>query len=338
MRGIDTYISELLFEHDCVILPGFGGFLTNYSGARIHPIKHSFQPPARTVVFNANLTTNDGLLIEYISRRENIPYQDAALKVNAFASDILQRIKNGKNQSFRNIGQFSMGKDDNIMFDPDLECNYLEDAFGLPSFVSPAIRRESVRQRLEKQLTPTPTAPKEEKKRNLRPVAAWAAGIAIPVAAAVLMYFYNPAFFSGLGQSYASFVPAITLKPAQPQSGQSTTYHSGMEDFRRVPEKAAAIEAEPEPESIPEAVPEVAPAPPVKKYQVVVGAFSEEQNAHEYVQELRSRNYQAGIIGTSANGLIRVSISGFDKKKEALSMLREVRQTENPSAWLLIIR
>ncbi|MCK5765559.1 MAG: SPOR domain-containing protein, partial [Bacteroidales bacterium] len=71
MTGIDRYISELLFDHDCVILPGVGGFLTNYSGARIHPIRHSFQPAARTLVFNANLRTNDGLLIDYVSRAQS---------------------------------------------------------------------------------------------------------------------------------------------------------------------------------------------------------------------------------------------------------------------------
>ena len=42
---IEEHISELLFEHDCVIVPDFGGFVCNYAPARIDPVKHLFEPP-----------------------------------------------------------------------------------------------------------------------------------------------------------------------------------------------------------------------------------------------------------------------------------------------------
>ncbi len=339
MTGIDKYISELLFEHDCVILPGFGGFLTNYSGARIHPIRHSFHPPSRTVVFNANLKTNDGLLTDYLSRTQKISYQEASLAVNKYAAKCLEDLKAGENIEFLNIGTCRMGRENNIIFEPDTTANYLTDAFGLPSFVSPAIRRETVRQRLEKQLTPRPTAPVEKKKRNLRPVIGWAAGIAIPIAAAVLIYMYSPNITEGFGNSYASFVPTIKFKPSEPAGNASKgTKDAAFSEFRVVPEKVAETTPEPEPLMIPEAKPEVSVAKSVKKYQIVVGAFSQESNAAGYVDELQSKNYNASIIGTSKNGLIRVSISGFDSKNDALNMLREVRASENPSAWLLVIR
>src|SRR5210317_2359065 len=120
MTGIDRYISELLFDHDCVILPGFGGFITNYSGARIHPIKHNFYPPSRTVVFNANLRTSDGLLTNHISRSENISYQEATQVVNEFAAQSLEDLNNGATLTLKNIGACRMGKENNIIFDPDL--------------------------------------------------------------------------------------------------------------------------------------------------------------------------------------------------------------------------
>ncbi len=70
----------------------------------------------------------------------------------------------------------------------------------------------------------------------------------------------------------------------------------------------------------------------------MVGAFSIEANAKKYVSELRSREFQAAIIGLSSTGLYRVSISGKDAKKDALSMLAQVRREENPSAWLRIVK
>ncbi|MCK7538158.1 MAG: hypothetical protein MZV63_48000 [Marinilabiliales bacterium] len=34
-RDISGYIREMLFRHDCVIIPGFGAFIGNYFLARI---------------------------------------------------------------------------------------------------------------------------------------------------------------------------------------------------------------------------------------------------------------------------------------------------------------
>jgi cell division septation protein DedD len=330
MTGIDRYISELLFDHDCVILPGVGGFLTNYSGARIHPVRHSFQPASRTVVFNARLRTNDGLLIDHVSRSESIPYQQAALKVNEYAADCIRKLESGEEVILKNIGTCRMGREHNIVFDPDTSNNYLADAFGLPTFVSPAIKRETVRQRLEKQLGQPTSGDDERKKRKPVPIINWAAGLALPITAALLLYMYAPDLFNGPGKSYASFVPGITLEPAEavkiPVNDKTAVYKG----FRNIPEKAEEaqpVKAPPQPE----------PAT-VKKYQVIVGAFARESNAEKYVEELRNRNYRAAIIGQSSSGLTRVSISGFDLRKDALQMLSKVRASENPSAWLLVIR
>ena len=337
MTGIDRYISELLFDHDCVILPGFGGFLTNYSGARIHPIKHSFHPPARSIVFNANLRTNDGLLIDHIARAKKINYNEASALVKDYSASCLAELEAGNTIHFKHIGSCHLGKEKNLVFDPDTSSNYLADAFGLPSFVSPAIRRETVRQRIEKQLTPRPVAPEPGKKKNLRPAIGWAAGIAIPVTAALLMYFYNPSFVKDLNTSYSSFVPSIKFSGGEPARTPGT-FNKDAEfvNFRIIPEKAVAGVAEAE--QLPEAIPEAIPVKTLKKYQIVVGAFSIEANAKKYVSALRSREYNAAIIGLSSTGLYRVSISGKDAKNDALSMLAQVRREENPSAWLLIVK
>ncbi|NQT76647.1 MAG: SPOR domain-containing protein [Bacteroidetes bacterium] len=340
MTGIDKYISELLFDHDCVILPGFGGFLTNYSGARIHPIKHSFHPPARSIVFNANLRTNDGLLIDHIARARKIAYNEASALVKDYSASCLHELEAGNTIHFKHIGSCRLGKEKNLIFDPDTSSNYLADAFGLPSFVSPAIRRETVRQRLEKQLTPRPVAPEARKKRNLRPALGWAAGIAIPVAAALLMYFFNPSFVKDLNTSYSSFVPSIKFSAGEAAPSPGTfSKDAEFVDFRIIPEKAVAdVAVVAETEQLPEAIPEATPVKTLKKYQIVVGAFSIESNAKKYVSALRSREYDATIIGLSSTGLFRVSISGMDARNDALSMLAQVRREENPSAWLLIVK
>lgn len=337
MTGIDRYISELLFDHDCVIVPGVGGFLTNYSGARIHPVRNTFQPASRTVVFNANLSTNDGLLIDHISKQQDITYQEASLQVNRHATEVKRDLESGKTVEIQNIGTLRMGREENIVFEPDESSNFLSDAFGLPGFVSPAIKRETVRERLEKQLTPKPSAPKEEKKIGFQTAANWAAGLAIPVTAALLLYMFNPEIVDGLGKNYASFVPALTIKPATPEKTGTESRTAEFAKFRSIPVEPEVASAKSDSEPAPE--PRTpSPAPILTKYQIVVGAFSKVSNAEKYVNKLRKKNYDAAIVGQSRNGLTRVSINGSDNKSAAIGILNNIRSSENPSAWLLRIR
>ena len=69
--NITLYINKLLNLHDCVILPGFGGFVTNYVNAKVSE-KNIFSPPRKIVAFNRNLKNDDGLLINYIINKEGL--------------------------------------------------------------------------------------------------------------------------------------------------------------------------------------------------------------------------------------------------------------------------
>ena len=71
-RSIDYYINELLYIHDCVIIPGFGGFVGNHISAKLNKASKTLTPPSKQILFNENLKTNDGLLINYILENENI--------------------------------------------------------------------------------------------------------------------------------------------------------------------------------------------------------------------------------------------------------------------------
>ena len=62
LKKIDQHIFELLFQHDCVILSDFGGFVANYVSAKVDENTRRIFPPAKTVIFNKYLTNNDGLL------------------------------------------------------------------------------------------------------------------------------------------------------------------------------------------------------------------------------------------------------------------------------------
>lgn len=147
---IARHIANLLFDYECVVIPGFGGFITKTHHAEIHPIKHQFKPPYKEVVFNPHLRTNDGLLLNHIAQHENLTYKDAKRRLDRFILKCLKELGNERKIAFRRIGILYYDSNQQIVFEPDLNQNYLASSFGLTSFVSPAIKRESFQEKLEK--------------------------------------------------------------------------------------------------------------------------------------------------------------------------------------------
>ena len=71
-KNVSQYISDLLYTHDCVIVPNFGGFVGNRKSAELNKKTGSLSPPSKQILFNRKLTTNDGLLFSYIAQKEVI--------------------------------------------------------------------------------------------------------------------------------------------------------------------------------------------------------------------------------------------------------------------------
>ena len=79
-KSVENYISELLFLHDCVIMPEFGGFVGNQKSAQLNKSTGALIPPSKQILFNPNLKTNDGLLIAHIANQEGITQNMAKQK------------------------------------------------------------------------------------------------------------------------------------------------------------------------------------------------------------------------------------------------------------------
>ena len=64
MRDLEKHIARLLLDNDCVIVPGFGGFMAHSIPAKYDEDTCLFTPPIRIVGFNPQLTMNDSLLVQ----------------------------------------------------------------------------------------------------------------------------------------------------------------------------------------------------------------------------------------------------------------------------------
>ncbi|GIJ96951.1 hypothetical protein CAPN001_15200 [Capnocytophaga stomatis] len=155
MKDLNEYIEELLYKHQCVIIPKFGAFISNRKSARLFEDK-TFVPPKRELTFNASLHSNDGLLIKYISETSGVDYNLVEDYVNLTVEGWKKILQQGETLTLNNIGVLRQTPEGRLAFEVFEDVNYLTDSFGMSAFVPHEIAEvEEVIKPVEKQITPT---------------------------------------------------------------------------------------------------------------------------------------------------------------------------------------
>ncbi|MDG2228407.1 MAG: SPOR domain-containing protein [Flavobacteriales bacterium] len=130
MKKIDQHIFELLFQHDCVILTDFGGFVANYVPAKVDENTQCIYPPAKRVIFNKYLTNNDGLLAHKIIANNSISYEQALIDISRFIGEIKSALSISKRFEIDKVGVLFLDPENNICFKPS-STNFLISSFGM---------------------------------------------------------------------------------------------------------------------------------------------------------------------------------------------------------------
>ena len=144
MNKYVEHIEELLYLHDCVIVPGFGGFICDYTSATINEKTGMIVPPAKQVVFNKHLKQNDGLLIDWIARKEQIDYEKAQRRLALFCEEIKVRLNQKQKIDFGTIGIFSVDRRFNVLFESK-NHNFLPDVIGMESLPLATVNGKKIR-------------------------------------------------------------------------------------------------------------------------------------------------------------------------------------------------
>lgn len=90
MDSLSLYIKELLVRHECVIVPGLGGFVSYRKAARIEGDR--VYPPMRCIRFNNLLNYNDGLLCEMYMTREGMTYDQSLRAIETAVDEVKERL------------------------------------------------------------------------------------------------------------------------------------------------------------------------------------------------------------------------------------------------------
>jgi len=334
MEKVDKYIGELLYEHDCVIVPSFGGFVANYASAKINAAKHSFSPPSKNLVFNKNLKTNDGLLANHIAVAGKSNYPQALKYIHEFVDVTQAELKKGKKVTFENIGVFSLDIERNIQFEPSTH-NFLQEAFGLPAFQAKAIQRDTVAKQLKKEFKDRSAIPQEKRKINVKRVVALT--IAVPLIAALFWIPLKTDLLKNIDYSSLNPFAHKTEKPIAENKNNSEekgVAATTKENATKENTLTTTVENVVKPVVADSTSVSLATVTPNDlKFHLVAGCFQIETNAINFVNSLREKNIDASIIGKNDKGLFVVSCGNFATRNEAVNNLKILRQ-QQPDAWL----
>jgi len=138
---LEKHIENLLLENDCVIIPGFGGFIVQYISAR--RIKENiFLPPYRTVRFNSQLNLNDGLLIQSYMQIHDVSYPEALRLVEDAVAELRELLSKSGEVVIHGVGKLVLDIENTVIFCPNEDGVFSPSFYGLGSFEVPELSKE----------------------------------------------------------------------------------------------------------------------------------------------------------------------------------------------------
>ena len=309
---IEKHISALLYRYQCVMVPGFGAFITETVSARYNETSNTFAPPKKALLFNSLLQQNDGLLANHIALEENISFNEAVSKINEQV--VLWKAILAKSETvyLKNIGELALNEEQKIQFEPVGSTNYLTSSFGLTAVMANALTRDA--QNEEPKVIALPTAVKPKPRLQWMRYAAVFVG-AIGLYSSVSTY-----------QEYAVYQEQklAVEKDVQNQLEQ------------KLQQATFVIEA---PKVVKEKVAEVAQTSlnQSKPFHIVAGAFKTEAKAQVLTNELKAKGYtNARYLSKSKHNMRQVVYNSYATQEEAQADLRVIHEKVNKDAWIFI--
>lgn len=363
MIELVQHIEYLLLENDCVIVPGFGGFVAHHAAAKWIEEEGLFLPPTRTIGFNPQLKMNDGLLVQSYMETYNTGFPDASRLVEKATAELIGLLRMEGKLELHGIGELSLTIHDTYEFRPYEDGTATPELYGLSSFEMTELKTLAPA-KVEEAVTPARLPQKEvyEIKINrafLRHTVA--------AAAAIIIFFFlstpventyvekeNYARMLSLDMFEAIHTQAIktnTLFVENMQKAEKkevkTSYKTTSlkpkavrtEKVEKIPAITASIKKESKKTSAPVAVskPQTSNESKVSspKYHVIIASVANISEAQKAVENFKKQGYaNANII--EGNGRIRISLISFSDRGEAYRKIAEIKQnTTFKDAWLL---
>ncbi len=133
MQNLAKITHELLYDHDCVIVSGLGGFITQNKNAHWDKDKNEIHPPKKTLAFNSRLDQNDGLLAKRLQSQSGLSYSQAISHIEEWSQLVLTELKETGHCKLNGLGTLYKAGEDSPVFVPEQKLNFKKSTFALES-------------------------------------------------------------------------------------------------------------------------------------------------------------------------------------------------------------
>jgi hypothetical protein len=336
MQGFEDIVIQLLLRHNCVVVPGFGGFVAKQVSAELDVQKGILSPPKKALLFNRFLLTDDGLLLAEYARQYGLYYEDAKAQLQAFTDALQRQLLNGEIIKLAKLGTFARQTDGQITFEQDRFFNLLLSSYGLTNlnFVSKPV--EIVEESPVIELEPVVGGSKIKWARVA------AAACFLPLA---FYSFWIPtqtnALQSGLFSSsdfnpmHEQVEPAynktnLRLKSAPPKSNSNLEFElnerARLETYEWQSGYSFRVQIPAEKVTAP------APVVTTAAYDLIVGCFSNLQNAQTLQLKLQRDGFAARLI---QNGPLTKVSAGAAQNLTELQQIQQQAAARGLQGWVL---
>ena len=338
----EEVICQLILRHNCVVVPHFGGFVSKTISAQIDFEKGIIQAPYKQLLFNRNLINDDGLVLAEYARLNGLYYQEGVSQLTQFTSQLNADLSRGKQVSIPKLGVFSKDTDGVVRFEQDRHFNLLLSSYGLTNviFVPNQVLEETPI------IVLNPEVITFENEKN--PSKFWKYAAAACLLPFAFYSFWIPmktdVLHSGL-ISYKDFNPLRGNIEVRYAKRPLSSFEKEQENDSKIAEQLSSVEpgkiglyqydestvfAVQVPKAEKNAT-KVEQAPVQANFEYIVGCFSDERNAINFVQKLQESGFNAHTL--SGGTLIRVSAGSGTNQREIQAIQSKVN-SQGMDGWI----
>lgn len=330
---IISCIKELLYDHECVIIPGFGAFISKETPATLDYVNHRLTPPSKELAFNGQLIADDGLLIGYLAKRMGITGKEAAKMIHEFAMSSMAVLEASGVLRLDGMGVLSRVTERDYHFKLDGDMNLLGDAFGLSTFTAQPIYRRETYQQIAKKIN-TEQKPHQVTRHNYK----WFRAAAYSMVVAMFLVLigwgadksgydiasWNPFFYSSPNEFIAKHLSSNIEPRVFASVDRMPAKEASMLDLSGVLNYIQPVDVE------------LLRPVDVRVYYIVGSSLKNQNDANRCVNSFKKKGFEnAEALPVNSKGNIRVayeSVMGYDA---ALKRLEIIKKEYNEAAWLL---
>lgn len=314
--ALEHYISELLYRYNCVVVPGFGAFLTQAQSAVIHEATHTIYPPTKRISFNQQLISNDGLLVSYAAEAQETTFDEMLKQVEEEVVDWKLRLHKGERLTLADIGDVWTGMERRIQFQPSKNNNFLTSSYGMASFVAHPVAREVLKEEVVALEDKTPLAFTPEKRKIVasRPYLKYAA-----VALLALTTGFAGVQFYRADRNNEQLVREEAQQQVSKRIQEATFFDTDPLELPTITLRTAKKG--------------VSDNAGKKIHHIIAGAFRYRANADKKIEQLKKLGFNPSYMGANPFGLHMVAYDSFADAQQALTALRKIKRSQK-DAWL----